>query len=312
MRMVIVGAGMAGLACAEGLRSGDHAVVLIDKGRGPGGRMSTRRMATAVGDACFDHGAQYFTVRDEGFRRRVSEWIVAGAAAPWGPAGADAYVGVPSMNGPVRQMAAGQTVRWSTRVHRIERRGVGWRLWPEHGTPIDADGLVIALPAEQAADLLSPVAAQLAARARSTRSQPCWTAMLAFAAPVPVAADCHRSRGVIGWAARNNSKPERVGPESWVVQAGPEWSTRHLEADAQWVAVTLEHALAALLGTELPASLGRAAHRWRYARSGAEGSGAIWDRDLHVGICGDWLLGPRVEAAWLSGTMLASQIMIVP
>jgi hypothetical protein len=171
------------------------------------------------------------------------------------------------------------------------------------------DGLVIALPAEQAADLLSPVAPHLAARARATMSEPCWSAMLAFAAPVAVATDCLRSDGVIGWAARNNSKPERVGPESWVVQAGPGWSKRHLEAEADWVAVALENELSELLGTPLPASLGRAGHRWRYARSGAEGSGAIWDRDLHLGLCGDWLLGPRVESAWLSGTILASQMV---
>jgi predicted NAD/FAD-dependent oxidoreductase len=67
MRFGIVGAGMAGLACAEGLASEGHEGVLLDKGHGPHGRMSTRRMQTSAGEAHFDYGAQYFTVRDEAF-----------------------------------------------------------------------------------------------------------------------------------------------------------------------------------------------------------------------------------------------------
>lgn len=67
MRIGIVGAGMAGLACAEGLAGLGHEVVLFDKGRGPGGRMSTRRLPTSAGEAHFDYGAQYFTVRDKNF-----------------------------------------------------------------------------------------------------------------------------------------------------------------------------------------------------------------------------------------------------
>jgi len=83
MRIGIVGAGMAGLACAEELTRHGHAVLLFDKGRGPGGRMSTRRIQTSAGEAYFDHGAQYFTVRDDAFRRQVAGWASEGVAAAW-------------------------------------------------------------------------------------------------------------------------------------------------------------------------------------------------------------------------------------
>jgi renalase len=304
-RSGIVGAGMAGLACAEALTSRGHEVVLVDKGRGPGGRMSTRRMWTSAGEAQFDHGAQYFTVRDEGFRRRVEAWIADGVVELWPSAGDGAYVGVPGMNAPIRQMADGQNVLWATRVTRIESHGPGWRLFVERGEAIDVDIAIIALPAEQAAALLAPVAADLAARASALPTEPCWTVMLAFCEPVAVIENCWRDGQVIGWAARNSSKPGRSGPESWVLQANPDWSKRHLEADPEWVVQTLKKALANRLDIELPASIAAFSHRWRFARSGADGSGAIWDWERGLGICGDWLIGPRVEAAWLSGSALA-------
>ena len=270
--------------------------------------MSTRRLQTSAGEACFDHGAQYFTARDEAFRRRVDAWISEGAASPWPSAGGDAFVGVPAMNAPVRLMARGQSVQWASTVTGIEDLGLGWRLVLDCGESVDVDLAIVATPAEQASALLASVAPDLAARAHATPSEPCWTVMMAFIEVVAVERNCWRADGVVGWAARNNSKPGRAGPESWVVQASPEWSRLHLEADPEWVSAALRGALANLLGVELPPRAGESSHRWRFARSGADGSRALFDRGLRIGLCGDWLIGPRVEAAWLSGTALAHQI----
>ena len=43
--IVIIGAGMSGIACARALRKAGVPVRLIDKGRGIGGRVATRRVA---------------------------------------------------------------------------------------------------------------------------------------------------------------------------------------------------------------------------------------------------------------------------
>jgi predicted NAD/FAD-dependent oxidoreductase len=308
LRIGIVGAGMAGLACAEGLGAGAHRPLLLDKGRGAGGRMATRRLQTSAGETSIDMGAQYFTVRDPAFRRRVQTWSTAGVVAPWPEAGTDAYVGTPTMSAPIREMAERQTVRWATRVVRLARSRDTWQLHTGGGEFIEVDVAVIALPAEQAAQLLAPVAADLAARARATASAPCWAVMLAFAAPVPVTGNCFRGKGALAWAARNSAKPGRTGPESWILQSAPAWSAQHLDADAAWVTTALIAAAESLLGVTLPGSDAQACHRWRYARSGADGSGALWDPERGVGVCGDWLVGPRVEAAWQSGTLLAQRI----
>jgi renalase len=311
MRIGIVGAGMAGLSCAEGLANQGHELVLFDKGRGPGGRMSTRRIRTCAGVAEFDHGAQYFTVRDPSFRARVDNWVATGCVAPWVAAGEHAYVGVPGMNAPINQMAARFAVQWGARVAALSAVAQRWRLVMQTGSPPEVDAVVIALPAEQVADLVRPTGLDLAALDRAPGTAPCWTVMLAFAAALPIALDCLRGEGdnALGWAARNRSKPGRGGTEAWVLQASPEWSRQHLESNSDWVVATLSDALSTRLGMELPPPIASNAHRWRYARSGGEGSRAIWDADRRLGICGDWLIGPRVEAAWLSGAILAEQIV---
>ena len=310
LRIGIVGAGISGLACAEKLARQGHRVRLFDRGRGAGGRMATRRVPTGVGTAHFDHGAQYFTVRDPAFRRRVEAWIADGVVARWPSAGVEAHVGVPAMNAPLRRIADAHSIEWQSTVTRIDPCGAGWRLNFDRDEPVEVDVTVVATPAERAAQLLAPIAPDLAARAQATRSEPCWTAMLAFAEPVAVAQDCWRGEGLVAWAARNNSKLGRTGPESWVVQAGPSWSRSHEEADPVWVIVTLTKALSNRLGVDLPALAGASSHRWRYARSGGAGvgAGAIFDRERRLGLCGDWLIGPRVEAAWRSGDALAAQI----
>jgi renalase len=299
---------MAGLACAEGLARQGHAVVLLDKGRGPGGRMSTRRIQTAHGEAQFDHGAQYFTVHDQGFREQTEAWIAEGVVASWPAAGTGAYVGVPAMNSPVRRLAQSHTVHWSTLVTKVENVGTGWRLSVESGEGLDVDMAIIAAPAEQAAALLATAAPEFASRAAAATSQPCWTVMLAFSAPVAAVADCWTSDDVIGWAARNSAKPGRSGPESWVVQATPDWSRLYIEAAQDVVATALTAALSNMLGVALPDRIVTASHRWRFARSAADGSGTLLDCGRGLGVCGDWLIGPRVEAAWISGASLARQI----
>ena len=304
MRIGIVGAGMAGLACAEALRAGGMAVTLFDKGRAPGGRMSTRRVMTPVGEASFDHGAQYFTVRDPAFRERVARWHDAGLAAPWPAAGGDAWVGTPGMNALVRAMAGHADVHWSVQVGALAHEGGQWLI---EGGRFDA--AVIAVPAEQAAPLLQPWDAALADRAIHAPSAPCWTVLAAFAERLPIAADVMREDGIIGWAARNSAKPGRTGPESWVIQAGPAWSREHLEESPDMIGPALLGAFAQRAGAVLPVPVSLSAHRWRYARSGADGGGAAWNPALRLGACGDWLIGPRVEAAWMSGTALAGKVL---
>lgn len=306
--VLLVGAGMAGLACASALTGVGHKVTLIDKARGPGGRMSTRRTETALGQVAFDHGAQYFTARDPGFRAQVAAWEQGGVAARWPAAGPEAWVGTPGMNAVIKALAAAQDVHWNTRAEQVRREGAGWLVRTDGATLGPFTTLVLAIPAEQVVPLVQDHDPGMAQAAGGAQSQPCWTAMFTFAAAVPIAHDILRDAGAIGWAARNSAKPGRGGPEAWVVQGSPEWSAANLEADAADIAALLLAELSSAAGVALPEPAAASAHRWRYAQSAALGYGAMWNADLRLGLCGDWLLAPRVECAWLSGQQLARDI----
>ena len=308
MRIAIVGAGMAGMSCGQRLSRLGHEVRLFDKGRGPGGRMATRRMEDGGTTLHFDHGAQYFTARDPRFVEQVAHWEASGVAARWAAAGDDAWVGTPAMNAPLKAMAGELGVQFRTRIEQLVRDGEGWQIDGEGAPDARFDAVLVAVPAEQAGPLLQPHAPAMARLADQTASDPCWTLMAGFEAPLALVQDTLRQRGPIGWAARNNAKPGRANEECWVIQASPEWSRAHLEEDAETVAAALLAELAEANGGPLPRQLGATAHRWRFARSGTAGEEALWDAEQRIGVCGDWLIGPRVEAAYISGLLLAEAV----
>ncbi|NVE94217.1 NAD(P)/FAD-dependent oxidoreductase [Altererythrobacter lutimaris] len=308
--IIIIGAGMAGLSCASALQTAGLSVRLFDKGRGPGGRMATRRADLPEGQLHFDHGAQYFTARDPAFREAVAIWAEAGAAARWLVAGDDAWVGTPGMNGPIKHMAEQLDVIWGARVEAAEYNGEGWRV-SVAGEQYNCAKLLVAIPPEQVAELLKDAAPQLAAQARATRSLPCWAVLAHFDKPLNSLPDTIRSEdGPISWAARNGAKPSRKGGESWVIHASPEKSQELLELEKEDAADILLAGFFNQTGAASQKPDYLTAHRWRYAMPVVENSqGAIWDDSQSIGLAGDWLHSPRVEGAWLSGAALANAVL---
>lgn len=311
----IIGAGMAGLSCATRLAQGGWRVTLFDKGRRPGGRMSSK-VVTADGQSfALDYGAQYMTARHPAFVAQVEAWAQDGVVAPWPAAGEDGWVGVPGMNAIPAHMAEPLAPRWSTHIRELVREPGGWRLGHDAGREGPFDAVILAVPAEQVPTLAAAHAPELAAPAEAHPSAPCWTVMLGFETRLSAAdilangaADGEVNDGPIDWAARNSAKPGRAGGEAWTIHATPEWSRRHLESDTASVTASLLRALEERVGT-LPSPAYAAAHRWRYARSGKAGIGAWHRPDLGLAACGDWLIAPRVESAWLSGRQAAEAVL---
>ncbi len=307
-RVAIIGAGMAGLAAARRLQSAGIEPIIFDKSRGLGGRMATRR----VDGLQFDHGAQYFTARGARFCALVEEWCAEGRVGEWFDGG---FVGTPAMTAPAREMADGLTVVGGRAVTALARDEAGWTVVAAAGV-VDAPGngsfsaVVLALPAPQVAPIVATAGVALP-QLELVRYAPCWALMLAFDTSLPVAWDNLKpDGGTLAWIARNGTKPRRGGArETLVVHAGPDWSRRNLEMTPDIAAVELEpHWRAATGITATPTFV--AAHRWRYARvEETAGAPFLWDEASRLGACGDWCLGPRVEAAFDSGEAMAEAVV---
>lgn len=326
MAIAIVGAGLAGLTCAEGLRARGHEVRLFDKGRGPGGRMSTRRADTTMGQVRFDHGAQYLTADHADFARQLERWEQAGHIAEWFARFVDIdadgtpheaapkrrFVGIPSMNSLIRAMAGPFETHWSARVISISGHSGAWQLELEGEAKTEGpfEIVLLAIPAEQVHPLLASLSRDMAEEAAAVVSAPSWTAMLAFDAPVGSEFDAARlAAGPIEWAARNASKPGRGHVETWVLQASGDWSRRHLEDAPEAVLPALTAAFGGLVDAPVP--IYGAAHRWRYAQAvRPSGKPCRYDGAIGLGTCGDWHLGGKAEHAWLSGRALADEISL--
>ena len=308
--ILIIGGGMAGLSAATALSASGLRTIVLDKGRGPGGRMAARRAEIAGETIGFDHGAQYFTARDPAFCETVAKWEVAGVAARWPAAGEEAWVGTPGMNACVKAMAETQDVRWGVRAERLERTPQGW-LTDAGEQEFAAASVLVAVPAEQATALLATVAPHFATLAGSVESAPCWAVMAGFNAPLGCAPDTFRSdSGPISWAARNSAKPGRSGGETWVIHASQSRSRALIDLPKDEAAQMLLADFFAATGTAPVTPQHLDAHRWLYALPQAiKGEGARFDPASGLGIAGDYLHSPRVEGAWLSGRALAQQVL---
>ena len=326
--VLVIGAGIAGLACAGALQAAGREVVVLDKGRAAGGRMSTRR----AGAQQFDHGAQYFTARDPEFVAALRQWQQSGVVAQWHPrlavigertgvgtvAAAQRYVGVPAMSALLRQLSHGLDLRAGHQVSALRRESGSWHVCCDQQgwLPQRFDSVVLALPPAQAAVLLDGHSDELLRCAQGVAMQPCWALMLHFGQSLTLPFDAaFVNAGALSWLARNSSKPGRdAGQECWVLHASVPWSEDHLELSASEAADRLWQAFCSLVQengwADLPHPLQRRAHRWRYARAGrGAGQSHALDEALRLGLCGDWLPGERVEAAWCSGRSLARALL---
>ena len=320
LRVVVVGAGLAGLTAARILDDQGHDVVVVDKGRSPGGRMSTRRSD----HGCFDHGAQYFTARDPRFLRHVLAWRERGLVDTWEgriavveadrigqeTGSTERYVAVPRMSAICAELASElPDCRHSWRVSQVRREAGQWTLTSEESHQLTADAVVIAIPPPQAMSLFrdSEVADSLA----DIEMQPCWAVMAVLDRPLLCDHDAaFVNHGPLSWLAGQASRPGRSGVESWVLHACPEWSAEHLDDDP---AEIKDRLLAAAF--ELPIAQAAevqfaVAHRWRYALARKPlDKGVIWFEKQRLALAGDWCHGSRVEGAFLSGAAAAGRVM---
>ncbi len=303
--VLVIGAGMTGISCARQLHASGLDVVVLDKGRGIGGRMATRRADINGQTICFDHGAQYVTARDAGFQQALNE--ISDSAVLWADAGKPgAYAGVPGMSSIPKALAEGLTIHQSERVEKLELHGDYW-LASTEANSWQAKRVVMTVPFPQVAPIIGedhPLSAKLT----WLEFAPCMTLMAGFKPQVKLdKATRLNAASDLSWIAYNSGKPGREDVvDAWLAQASVDWSAARVNQDKAKTEQEMQVLLCEALSLDPADMLHSAFHSWLYARIvNPLGVPYLADETQSLYLGGDWCLGARVESAWQSGTAIA-------
>ncbi len=300
MRIAVVGAGIAGIACARALTDAGQDVTVLDRGRVPGGRMASRRL----GGRYVDLGASYFTVSDPAFAEVVEDWRARGLAREWtatfdvydgswcGPkSGPSRWAAPEGLRSLVTDLAHGLDVRQQAEVAHVTQ---GWEGY---------DAVVLAMPDPQALAILDDPAV------RALITDRAWDPVLVLAARWDKRVwDWEgvfvNGSDVLDWVADDGAR-RGDGAPVLTAHSTPAFAGTRLAAPAA-AAPELVAALEGL-GLPEPAEVLRV-QRWTYAKPVGTRD-ALFGRVGAIGLCGDGWGAAKVETAWRSGTALAQDLL---
>ena len=313
----IVGAGISGLMAATYLAEKGKNSVIFDKGRGPGGRMSTRRF----GEFRLDHGAQFFTVRDPRFEKYVQGWEKAGVARIWCKGfsgtgdGHPRFRGTEGMNSIPKWLASQLDVRTGHKVKSIRFVNNLWHLDFENSQSVSADQLLMTSPVPQTIALLEAGQVELAPTTRNFLSlisyDPCISLMVIPKKPLfmPEHGGWQINEEPLQFVADNQLKGLPNPGQALTFHLGPQTSTEHWESGPERLSELVTGELRER-GKDLVIE-DIQIHRWRYSQPSLlhNESFLVAEGVPNLVYAGDAFAGPKIEGAALSG-LSAAQYMI--
>ena len=308
MRVVVIGAGLAGLMAAKQLHNNGHDVVVLDKGKSPGGRLATRR----IGDSTLDHGAQFFTVRESEFDHRVQEWVQAGIVREWctgfsSQDGHPRYIGTHGMNGIAKHLAQGLKIHCNTFVFEVTRNeDTTWSIKIDDGTVFQSDALVVTCPLPQAYSLL--ITAHVDIPEALFKCEYDRTigllAVLDGESAVPAPGGVQNPSESLQFVADNYMKGISHIP-ALTLHFSPAFSEQHWDDEPHALHQLLVHHAQPFLGNSRIVE--SQVKKWRFATPRTPWQERIWQHESLV-IAGDAMSRPKVEGAALSGLAAANAI----
>ena len=321
-RIAIIGAGISGLTLAQKLKQ--HAdVVVYEKARGVGGRMSTRY----ADPFHFDHGTQFITARDKNFIAFLKPHIESGLIAEWRGKVINFdlnkkttkrmwfephWVATPNMNSLCKILAEGIDVRLTTEIAPLANKQPDiWTLYDKEGIVLgEYDWVLSTAPPAQTLRLLE-VAMPENSPLHSTHMQGCYTLMLGFNKPWNKQWIAAKVRdNPIEWIAINSTKPGRNKTvTAIVVHSSNDWAEAHIDDDMAEAQKFLLAQFEAASGIECSNADYISMHRWKYAVvKESEKSGFYLDAENKIGATSDWSSTSRIEEVWLNAVSLAENI----
>lgn len=275
---LVIGGGISGLIAATILQSNGFSVTVLDKGRGIGGRLATRRIRSATGgEGIFDYGVQYFQVQTRRVQSWIDTWIQQGLVETGAPRflGVDHlaqnlfpyYRGTCSNRSIAQSLAESLTVHANTRITRLQWHDPDWLVYAENNTCFQGNVIVLTPPLPQTLGLLNISGIVISEQARQDLERVTYSqciavlALLATHSHVPVPGDVGLEGQPLSWLGCNTQKGISPNGHAVTLLASSEFSEAHWEVDNSIVANQLIAAAQPWIGSLV---IDYNVHRWRY------------------------------------------------
>jgi hypothetical protein len=319
VRVVVVGAGIAGLMAARSLVDRGHDVTVFDRARSPGGRLATRRIAGAR----VDHGAQFFTVRSDEFAEHVERWRADGIVREWSrgfgdvPDGHPRYMAEGGMNALAKHVAATPEhprldVRCNSLVFAIHRHagaGAEWEVTLDDASVTSCDALVVTCPLPQSYSLLVSTGVAVPDLLWRTDYERTLALLAVLDRPSAIAAPGGVQRAAPFQFVADNALKGVSDVPALTLHADAAWSSAHWDCTNDEVAKELTELARRYLGDAQVTVC--QVKRWRFATPAAIWPEECWSAEdgSRVVLAGDAFAGPKVEGAARSGLAAAARIL---
>ncbi len=342
--VAIVGAGLTGLTCAQILHRQGYQVLVLEKSRGLGGRIATRRLH----DTCADHGVRYLEpfaanlhqlIQDLLSQELVQRWdygvYSVDGDGNWQPIAPSLprYIAPKGISAVVQPLAMGLEIWRQRRVSRLIPNHDHWHIHLEVGNAteavpypleVTARAVVSAIPAPQALDLLTPLAtdstvATLIDRLRPVSYDPCLAVIAGYAPDQASVLTAHHAdwgaiarpdHPVLAWIGWDSRKRPHPPHPVLMIHSTPAYAQAYLEApDLQPVALELLHSVQEQFPELAPPQWWQI-HRWRYAipQTAILETALAAELPAAIVLGGDWCGGNLIESALISGNACAERV----
>ncbi len=326
--VIVIGAGMSGLICAQQLKQAGLDVTIVEKSLGLGGRMATRRLQ----GTWVDHGAQLISAKSDNFGRFiyklqekgiVQEWTrnvyqlsSSGLVPPSDDKRHPRYCCPIGMTAIAKYLADDIPVLTNTRIVSVSHTETKWQLTTNRQEILETSAIVSTIPAPQFLPIFEGVLATAPSflqAVQSVKFAPSVTVMAGYSAAneIPIewqAIQCVDDP-ILNWISYDSSKhPDKADQPVFVFQSTAEFAKQSMEEpDLELAGKPLLNQVGRLLSKWLANPEWWQVHRWRYA---------IVEEPLGVSclstaiplslVCaGDWCAGKNIEAAYQSGIAAA-------
>ena len=316
----VIGSGISGATIAN-LLSKKHSVILFDKARGPGGRASFKRINGKTG---FDHGTQYISPKSKEFKRFTKILIKKKILKVWG--GKHVFlnskkkedkkhlklIGKNGNNDISKYLLKKINCNYQSELKKIYYKDKSWHLYFADGKFKSFKNIILTCPFPQLKKL-SKKFIKNSFLNKSIKMDANITTMIAIKKNEISNSSYLFEDSILGWAGNENSKKRfKSRYDLWTLQSTFAWANKKINQNKEYkkknskIMIDKFFQLSNIKKTKIEYILN---HGWKYSSNSQPFKiKSFWDSKLNLGICGDWFVGPRLEAGWISANDLYKKI----